>query len=185
MKIPHHGKYQWLPILYRFVASVKPKKIVEFGPGRGFTTVTMAKALSDYNIDGHIKSYDMWVDEYWGDSSTTQNTYKEWGVTDYITLDRIDFFEWVKEPEEFDFLYFDVDNTGEKLEILYNGVKDQIKNGSVVFFEGGSKERDLHGVSGKNMYDVKDKIGYEILTENIKYSASTIYDSKIYDMDFE
>ena len=139
MNIPHHGKYEWLPILYKFVASVEPKTIVEFGPGRGFTTVTMAKALSECNINGHIKSYDMWI----------------------------------------------VDNTGEKLEMLYNGVKDQIKNGSVVFFEGGSKERDLHGVAGKNMYDIKDKIGYEVLTENVKYSASTIYNSKIYNMDFE
>jgi len=136
-------------------------------------------------IETWCEKNDMWVDRYWGDSSVTKNTYKEWGVTDYITLDKMDFFEWIKEPEEFDFLYFDINNTGEKLELLYNKVKNQIKNGSVVFFEGGSKERDLHGVDGKNMYDIKDKIGYEILTDNIKYSASTIYNSKIYNMDFE
>ena len=33
MTIPSHGKYEWLPILYDFVTTLKPKKIVEFGPG--------------------------------------------------------------------------------------------------------------------------------------------------------
>jgi len=34
------------------------------------------------------------------------------------------------------------------------------------------------------MYSIKDKIGYKILTGNVKYSASTIYNEKIYDLDF-
>ena len=42
MNIPSHGKYQWLPILYEITKSINPKKIVEFGPGVGFTTVTIA-----------------------------------------------------------------------------------------------------------------------------------------------
>ena len=71
MSIPVHGKYEWLPILYDFVVTLKPKKIVEFGPGRGYTTITMAKALHENNIDGHIKSYDMWIDEYWGSKQAT------------------------------------------------------------------------------------------------------------------
>ena len=35
MSMPEHGKYEWLPILYDFVKVLEPKKIVEFGPGRG------------------------------------------------------------------------------------------------------------------------------------------------------
>jgi len=35
MSYPDHGKYEWLPILYDFVATLKPEKIVEFGPGSG------------------------------------------------------------------------------------------------------------------------------------------------------
>ena len=184
MSIPVHGKYEWLPILYDFIVTLKPKKIVEFGPGRGYTTITMAKALHENNIDGHIESYDMWVDEYWGNKQATLAEYDAWSVGDYITLTENNFFDWVKSPEKFDFMYFDIDNTGEKLEMLYDGVKDQIKDGSVVFFEGGSKERDLHGVDGRNMYDIKDKIGYKILTGNVKYSASAIYNPDIYNLDF-
>ena len=40
--------------------------IVEFGPGRGQTTITMALALKE-NGYGKIYSYDIWDDEYWGD----------------------------------------------------------------------------------------------------------------------
>ena len=47
--------------------------------------------------------------------------------------------------------------------------------GSVVYFEGGSKERDnfVKGES-KKMNDVKAEINYQVLTDNIKYSVSRI-----------
>ena len=64
-------------------------------------------------------------------------------MSNYITLEKKDFYEWIKKPEEFDFMYFDINNTSEKLLKLYDGVKEQIDNGSVVFFEGGSK-REIH-----------------------------------------
>jgi len=185
MSIPKHGKYEWLPILYDFIVTLKPKRIVEFGPGAGYTTIAMAKALDDENIDGHINSYDIWDDKYWGKRSVTQAEYDAWSVSSYITLESCDFYEWIKDGcEEFDFLYFDINNTSEKLAVLYNSVKDQIKNGSVVFFEGGSKERDSHGHNGGSMYDIKDKVGYKILTGNVKYSASAIYNTDMYDLDF-
>jgi predicted O-methyltransferase YrrM len=185
MNIPTHGKYEWMPILYDFVVTVEPKKIIEFGPGAGYTTVTMAKALDENNIDGHIKSYDIWDDRYWGKRVVTQAEYDAWSVSNYITLDHLDFYEWIKNGcDDFDFLYFDINNTSEKLEILYDAVKTQIDNGSVVFFEGGSKERDSYGHNGGGMYDIKDKLGYKILTGNVKYSASTIYNTDMYDLDF-
>ena len=59
------------------------------------------------------------------------------------------------------FYVFDINNTSEKLLKLYNGVKEQIDNGSVVFFEGGSKVRDSHGHDGGSMYDIKDYLNYK------------------------
>ena len=47
MNYPEHGKYEWLPILYDFVVTLKPKRIIEFGPGSGYTTICMAKALKE------------------------------------------------------------------------------------------------------------------------------------------
>ena len=184
MSYPEHGKYEWLPILYDFVVTLKPKKVIEFGPGSGYTTIAMAKALQENNIDGHINSYDIWDDEYWGKQSITEAEYAAWSVDNYITLENLDFFDWIKNPVDFDFMYFDINNTGEKLRALYDGVKNQIDDGSVIFFEGGSKERDAHGHNGDSMYDIKEDIGYKILTGNVKYSSSTIYNTEMYNLDF-
>ena len=184
MNIPSHGKYEWMPILYDFVVTIEPKKIIEFGPGSGYTTIAMAKALDENNIDGHIHSYDIWDDRYWGGYNITQAEFDAWSVSEYITLKRLDFYDWIKTDDDFDFLYFDINNTAEKLVVLYDKVKSQIENGSVVFFEGGSKERDSYGHDGGDMYDIKDKLGYKILTGNVKYSASAIYNTDMYDLDF-
>ena len=184
MNYPEHGKYEWLPILYDFIATLKPKKIIEFGPGSGYTTICLAKSLEENKIDGHIYSYDIWDDDYWGKRSITQTEYNAWGVSEYITLNHLDFFEWIQKPEKFDFMFFDINNTSEKLLKLYNGVKEQIDNGSVVFFEGGSKVRDSHGHDGGSMYDIKDYLNYKVLTGNVKYSASAIYNTDKYDLDF-
>ena len=66
MNIPKNGKYLWLPILYDCVGKIKPTRVVEIGPGKGSTTITMAQALKELKIDGHINSYDIWDDGYWG-----------------------------------------------------------------------------------------------------------------------
>tara|TARA_Y100000114_G_C11735648_1_gene316004 strand:+ start:129 stop:695 length:567 start_codon:yes stop_codon:yes gene_type:complete len=182
---PDHGKYEWLPILYDFVATVKPKKIIEFGPGSGYTTICMAKALQENNIDGHINSYDIWDDAYWGRKQTTQHEYEAWSVSNFITLEEKNFYDWVADgADDFDFLYFDINNTSEKLLSLYDATKEQIINGSVIFFEGGSKQRDSYGHNGGGMFEYKERIGYKILTGNVKYSASAIYNPEKWELDF-
>ena len=57
MNYPEHGKYEWLPILYDFVATLKPKKIIEFGPGSGYTTICMAKSLEEFRIELENEQY--------------------------------------------------------------------------------------------------------------------------------
>ena len=174
MKIPSHGKYAWLPKLYDAISTLKPKKIIEFGPADGKTTITMALALKDNNIDGHIKSYDIWDDGYWGTQYECQNNIDAWGVREYIDLINLDFYKW--EPEQFDFMYFDINNNGDKLLHLYDIVKEQVDmSGAVIYFEGGSEERDKFIKSNyKKMNDVKLDVGYEVLTSNTKYSVSRI-----------
>lgn len=48
------------------MGKIKPTRVVEIGPGKGSTTITMAQALKELKIDGHINSYDIWDDGYWG-----------------------------------------------------------------------------------------------------------------------
>ncbi len=184
--LPTNGKYQWLPILYEVVKTIEPKKIVELGTGKGTTTVTMALACKENNIDVTINSYDMWEDVYWGSYHNTLDNFKRWGVLEYINLYEKDFYNWLKTDEKFDLLYFDIDNNGNNLLELYDKIQPQIENGSVVIFEGGSEVRD----TVPQMYDkikmnvVKDKTNYKLLTDNIKYSASIIYSDQIYELEF-
>ena len=187
MNIPSHGKYGWLPILYEITKDLNPKKIVEFGPGVGFTTVTIASAIKDLGGDVLVNSYDIWMDKYWGRKENSLKFFEEWGVSQYINLEHLDFYDWIKLPKEereFDLLYFDINNNGEKLSTLYDNVKHNIDNGSVVLFEGGSEVRDNNGVGGSKMSDLKNDIGYKVLTKNVKYSLSAIYNKEIYELNY-
>ena len=189
MNIPHHGKYKWLPLLYKIVKDFKPKKIIELGTGRGKTTITMALVLKELG-EGNIDSYDLWIDKYWGDKEACLNLFKRWDVDNLISLNHLDFYDWIKLPVEdrnFDILYFDINNNGTKLLDLYENVKGNIDNGSIVLFEGGSVERDRHGVivpGAQKMNDVKDIVGYKVLTKDIKYSFSIIYNDKLHNLEY-
>jgi len=46
------------PLLYALIAYLKPKKILEFGTGGGYSALCMAKALDDYDLDGKIFTID-------------------------------------------------------------------------------------------------------------------------------
>ena len=46
------------PLLYALITYLKPKKILEFGTGGGYSTLCMAKALDDNEIDGHVYTID-------------------------------------------------------------------------------------------------------------------------------
>ena len=151
-----------------------------------FTSVTIAKALKELKNDTKIKSYDMWVDDYWGNEEKTLSFFKQWEVDDVIDLQNFDFYDWIKLPKddrEFDLMYFDIDNNGDKLLDLYNNVKHNIQNGAIVLFEGGSLVRDNYGSSGTRMNEVKDEINYQVLTDDVKYSLSIIYDKNKYKLE--
>jgi cephalosporin hydroxylase len=45
-KLPSH-KYQWIPLLYSIIYSLKPKKIIEYGTEWGGTAITMGLALKN------------------------------------------------------------------------------------------------------------------------------------------
>ena len=76
----------------------------------------------------------------------------------------------------------DIDNDGDKLLKLYERTKSQIEKGSVVVFEGGSEERDKYVKEGlTKMNEVKDIVGYQVLSENVKYSVSGIWNKEIYE----
>lgn len=50
--------YERGPLLYGLIAKFRPKNVLEFGTGGGFSTLCMAWAMSDYDIDGKIFTID-------------------------------------------------------------------------------------------------------------------------------
>jgi len=196
-RLPRH-KYQWIPLLYSLVHSLKPKKIIEYGTEWGGTAITMGLALKDlYETEQHlgkVYTYDTFEVQSKGEIGSRPqfegavNNMRQFGVSDFAEVNRGDFFDFcAQEEKEFDLLYFDIDNDGEKVLEMYEGCKNQIQAGSVVLFEGGSTVRDdvkwMQDYNKRKIESIKEITGYKLLTPNTKYSVSIIYNPDIYNLE--
>ena len=45
-------------MLYSLITAIKPRNVLEFGTGRGYGALSMARAILDSNLDSHIYSID-------------------------------------------------------------------------------------------------------------------------------
>jgi predicted O-methyltransferase YrrM len=195
-RIPQH-KYPWLPTLYSMVLDIKPKTIVEYGTEHGGTATVMGLALQQlFEEEGHrgkVYTYDTFEKQSKGEIGSSPNyslaiqNIRRFGLESFVEVDYGDFYEFCDRPDKnFDLLYFDIDNDGDKLLEMYNGCKTNINNGSIIIFEGGSNVRDnVEWMITKNktkMNDVKELLDYTLLTPDQKYSCSIIYNKKIYSL---
>ena len=191
-------KYPWLTSLYALILQFKPKKIVEYGTEYGGTAMVMALALKqlqdEENHQGKIYTYDTFEIQSKGEIGSVPNLERakqnlsQPFFENLIEVDRGDFWEFCnKKDKDFDLLYFDIDNDGDKVLEMYNGCKDNIKKGSIVLFEGGSTVRDnvpwMVDLNKTKMTDIQDKVNYKVLTPDQKYSFSIIYNPEIYDLE--
>lgn len=154
--------------IYDIVTEYKPKTVVEFGCLYGYSTTSIGLALRD-NKYGKLYCYDLF-DEYKYKHSTIEITKRN--VESYFAAERVeyvqmDFYEWLKNPTQFDILHLDISNTGDVILDAYNALKDQIENGSIIIFEGGSEERDqiewMQKYGARPINSVKEIVGYEVL----------------------
>lgn len=195
--IPRH-KYPWLPTLYNIVLNFKPKTIIEFGTEYGGTAIVMALALKELKEnEGHIGkifTFDTFDQQSKGEIGSNPNfQYAKQNIENYypsisefITVDRGDFFVFNNDSnKQYDLLYFDIDNDGDKLLEMYEKNISNIEQGSIVIFEGGSEIRDnVPWMIQKNKTKMNDvNVPYTLLTPNQKYSCSIIYNPKIYNLE--
>ena len=193
-QLPHH-KYPWLSTLYSLILDIKPKTIIEYGTEHGGTAIVMGLALKQlFEDEGHtgfIYTYDTFEQQSKGEIGSCPNynnaiqNIKNYGLEDYIKVNYGDFYEFCDRPDkEFDLLYFDIDNDGDKVLEMFNGCKSNIDNGSIVIFEGGSNTRDnvewMINLNKTKMNSIKDVVGYQLLTPDQKYSSSIIFNKEIY-----
>lgn len=194
--LPQH-KYPWLEVLYSMVLDIKPNVIIEYGTEHAGTAIVMGLALKElYEIEQHkgiIYTYDTFEKQSKGEIGSSPNytiavnNVAYYGLQDYIKVDYGDFFEFCdRSTKEFDLLYFDIDNDGDKVLEMYNGCKNNIEKGSVVIFEGGSQIRDdvewMNRLNKTKINSIKDKVDYRLLTPNQKYSCSIIFNTNKYSL---
>ena len=123
-------------IIYDTVVRLRPTKVIEFGTLKGYSAVAIAMALRDNN-HGHLFVYDIW-EKYpfkHGDQTVCLNNLRKYGLSDRATLDRVNFWEWIKKPGDFDLLHIDISNTGHIVETVFEALKGHIGRGSVILFE--------------------------------------------------
>jgi predicted O-methyltransferase YrrM len=164
--------------LYDLVLRIKPKKIIEFGTLHGYSAVAMSMALDELQ-SGHLTSYDLW-DKYpykHGKMEEVLNQLKRYKVDKYVTLADADLKVWLDNPEPFDLMHVDVSNNGETIDLLYEKLKNNIKNDSLVIFEGGSKERDdVEWVKKYNKKPIaKSFAPYEIIDDRFPSISKLIF----------
>lgn len=129
-------------VLYDWVIYLKPEKIIDFGVLHGYSTVAMAMACKE-NGKGKVKVYDIF-DKYEYNHAKFDKlikNLKEYGLLDWVEIEEVNFFDWIKNPEKFDMLHLDISNTGDIIDMVW----DNLKGNGEVFFEGGSEQRDRVG----------------------------------------
>jgi len=137
--------------IYNAIMDIKPNKVREFGTQKGYVTLTILQAFRDLGR-GKLESYDI-VQEH---LEFIKEQIVDLDIDDNVSInfDQIDFYEWIKEPEDYDLLIVDVNNDKSVVDILGNLRKP-------IIFEGGSQERDR--MTNRNCNG--SKVKYDLLTE--------------------
>ena len=133
-KIPRPYPLEYGKFLYNEVIKHSPMICYEFGSSWGFTTCAIAKALKDQG-KGKLYSYDHEVQRV----QKANNILKQLNLNDVCEVEFKDIFSITSFGLDFDFLYIDIHNNGQKIQEVLNKIKYKNK---LIYFEGGSNERN-------------------------------------------
>lgn len=128
--------------LYDYVLYEKPDIVIDFGVLDGYSTICLAMGCKE-NGKGKVIAYDLF-DKYEYNHAKLSRLIKniaEYGLSDWVEIKEVNFFDWIKNPEHFDIIHIDISNTGDILDII----NDNLNGKGTVLFEGGSEERDRVG----------------------------------------
>lgn len=150
--------------IYDIATKLKPTKIIDFGILYGYSTVCLAQAVRDNGI-GHVYALDLFEDYQYRHSikSIVEHNLQYYDLTQYVTLIKKDFKDWLTEEDDFDLLHLDVSNTGDVINSLYEKYPKES-----VIFEGGTVERDnVKWMIEYNATPIQHSIApYEIIDNN-------------------
>jgi len=126
----------------------KPNQILEFGSGIGYSTLNLALGCLVNNF-GSIYTRDIWETQSVGHfhihhkSNFIDNINKFSNLSKIISYDVADYNVWLNSGDtNFDLIYFDVNNDGDKILEIYHKLNIEENKGKVLLFEGGHHERN-------------------------------------------
>lgn len=128
-------------IFQYLIERYKPEKVIEFGVLGGYSTISIAIALSKLKR-GKIIGYDLFEDYKYNSyplNSTLRNI-RNAGLDEWVELKKCNVFEdldWKRIVYKADFLHVDLSNDGDVVEMLID-----VPGPKVIVFEGGSLSRD-------------------------------------------
>lgn len=129
--------------LYNEIRRLRPNIVIDFGVLDGYSTVAMAQAVKD-NGTGKVIACDIFENYRFAHANLDKlkKNLTKYHVDDVVEIREQNFFDWIKNPSEFDFAHIDISNTGDIIDMLRDKFKD---TGKHVYFEGGSEQRDRVG----------------------------------------
>ncbi len=176
INLPTPYPREYLETLYDYVKEHKPKTIVEFGSGWGSSTIVMRKAQETYCDDGELLSCESDNEKY---SGAAQNFYI-YGITEDIYYYNNGYEFYTNREIDFDLLYIDIHNDGERLKKILKlpYIEDKIKNKKIILFEGGSTLRNNIAIErgGTSFEDIRELYDYKLIfgTEDDRHVFSQL-----------
>lgn len=165
--------------LYNFVKRISPRKIMEFSPFRGFSTITISQALDKNNID-FFETHEL---EKENANLTQFNLYEN--DIDFVKVNVGDVFETLdrEKLKEVDFLMIDSDHSGKFAERYIKEFFPLLKDGCWVAIHDisydeyfSSEERKavcdyLQSINSKTHFHIADLMKiYQIIDDTFMYS---------------
>lgn len=156
--------------IYDTVLALKPTVVVEFGVLNGYSTLAIAQALRDQQ-SGHLWSYDLWEDFPFnhGNFDEVTRVIEDAGLSDVVTLGKMDFWKWIEQPSAFDLLSLDIANDGATIRAVAGRLEDQIANGASILFEGGTDERDrawwMEKFCREPIAPLRERLGFRVIDD--------------------
>jgi tRNA A58 N-methylase Trm61 len=119
---------------------------------------------STRNLCGELHSRELDEEKYQGASKN----FGTWGIVDDIYYYNESYDTYFDNPIEFDLLYIDVHNEGQRIKKILDNefIQDMIKKGKHILFEGGSDSRDRIAESRNGMSFKTIERDYELVYGN-------------------
>ena len=145
--INYYGNDLYGKTLTDVVIKNTPKRILEFGSGTGYTTLSLALGCL-VNNHGSIDTYDVFETQSVGHFNVHPqhnflrhiNLFPE--LSTFIHSHILDYNVWLDSNNtEFDMIYFDVNNDGDKILEIYHKLNIEENKGKILLFEGGHHDR--------------------------------------------